>query len=129
LKHQTIEHIETLEHWDGGTATGYFDANTNEIHVLSGKDLEYRALFHERIHASRQNKLTFKFAKIFTDKPTMSFTFGMLICLAIVGVFTSIIPFLFTAGLFSFLVLCHSYEEYVADKLTVQSCKAIKRGD
>jgi fatty acid desaturase len=119
--------IESLETWTGGKATGYYQPFKNEIHVLRGKDLEHRALYHEKVHANRRDKRTAKFAQVFAVPIIPQLYFGLLMVLAVVGVFTSIIPFLVTAGMFLFFIVCHVYEEYIADSLTARNSNEIRK--
>ena len=134
MKHTPIEIKESLETWQGGKSTGYFDPFTNEIHYLKGADLEFRALFHERIHASRQEKLTFKFASLLAIPIIKNLLFGVALVLAVYALIAgpsilSAVPFLFVASLFGFLAFCHDYEENIADKLTIKSCQEIKHNN
>jgi hypothetical protein len=110
----------------GGKAGGYYEPSSDEIHILRGKDAEFRALLHEKIHASRRDKLTFKLAEVI-QTPTMTHMLtGIMLVLAVLAVFGSWIPFFFMASLFLFLLSCHAYEEYVADVTVQKSMKEIK---
>ncbi len=121
---------ETLETWKGGKADGYFEPLTNEIHILQGKDVEFRTEIHEKVHADRQNKLTFKLGSLLQISGVSQFIFAVMIILGIAGAATqALIPFFFIAGIFTVLIFCYMFEELRADQVMLKSMKEIKRGN
>jgi hypothetical protein len=123
---------ETLETYQGGKSNGYYEPFKNEIHILKGKDAEFRALLHEKVHAARKEEVSFKFASLLQVPALNYMMFGLLLIFAIYALFmakslANTIPFLFIAGIYSFFIGCVAYEEAVADKLTLKSAKAIRQ--
>jgi fatty acid desaturase len=120
--------METLETWKGGPkAVGYYQPFTNEIHILNSSDIFQRTLIHERCHALRREKTTFKLAQVFAFPAFNFILFSIMLLLAVVGVFSSLIPFLSVATIFICLLFCHIYEEYKADLMVSQTIKEIKK--
>lgn len=105
--------IDSLEVWDGGKANGYFDFETDEIHVLRGEDQEKRTQRHEEIHASRRNKATFRLAIAAKNLYVIVFFVGTCISLQALQL---IGPFFIAFFAYIFLVSCVFYEEYRAEK-------------
>jgi hypothetical protein len=121
---------DSLEDWKGGKSAGYYEPFLNEIHILKGKDIEFRTLLHEKVHASRKTKLTFKLASIIQIEMVRNTLFGIFTVLTAIGLLTAqYIPFLFMAIFFLFCLFCSAYEEYRADITTLKSMREIKRNE
>lgn len=124
---------DSLEHWNYGKASGIYNPFTDEIHVLKADDLYFRALMHEKIHAGRRSKITFRVGCLAQLPIVVNFLFAILIFLAVSGIIfqalsgfsfvTAFTPFLFSAGLFSTIMFCHAYEEMKADNITEQGMR------
>jgi hypothetical protein len=126
----TTEIFEKLETWKGGKATGYYDVARDEIHILKGRDTEYMSLFHERVHANRKDKLTFKIGASFQMPAMRVILFALFIATAISSLITlEILPLITTTSMYILMYACVAYEEMIATKLTKKSCTAIKGGD
>lgn len=123
---------EPLETWTGGNSNGYFSPYKNEIHILRAESLEQKVLIHEHIHASRQNKVTFKLASISAIPGINQILFAISIILAWYALITgdnilSLFPCFFVAALFLLFAGCNSYEEWQATSQTARACKELKK--
>jgi hypothetical protein len=127
----TKEIFDSLETWEGGKTFGYYEPFKDEIHILRSESMMFKVLLHERIHASRKDKLSFKLAEIIQIPVVAKFLFGIFIVLAIYGIYgntmLTAVPAIFIALLFTVLMGCITYEEYVADSLVARSVNQIKR--
>jgi hypothetical protein len=112
--------LHPLEEWDGGSSRGYYDFKTDEIHVLRGYDQERRTLLHEQIHASRRDKTTFRLAALAKNNLMNGGLVFLLVSLSIFGAFSSFSYFWGAATLYLGLWSCVIYEEYKAEKGTME---------
>lgn len=124
---------ESFETWKGGSANGYYEPKTNEIHILKGKDMELRCLWHESAHASRQHKLTFRIAKLLQTPLYRNVFFACLVVLGLLSVFAvkSAFPIVFSAYIATALFylstyFCAGYEEFQANLEAKRLTKHIK---
>ena len=126
--------IERLETWKGGRSNGYYEPFKDEIHVLKGVDIESRILLHERIHASRKDKITFKMASLLQIPAISNFLLGLLVLFSVfavvpvlldpsITVFYNAVPLFVIAGFFMYLNVCLTYEEEVANKAVMTSLR------
>ena len=126
MKNESPKKIyHTLEDYDGGVSNGYYDYFTDTIHLLRGKDLEFRTELHERIHAARRDKITFRLGTVFQIQPVMY------IFILAIGIITilSLVAAIALALIFLSLFACNLYEEYVANKAVIKSVKNLKKMD
>ena len=124
--------VDSLENWKGGKANGYYEPFKDEVHVLNGKDAEFRALIHEKTHQARRNHLSFKFASI-VQSPAFYIFLAAMVALAVYGALIatiqSLIPFFFFTATFIFLTGCSAYEEALANRAMNQSIKLIQQNE
>jgi uncharacterized Tic20 family protein len=126
----TKEFIDKLEKWEGN----YYNPETDEIHVLEGALLQYRALMHERAHAQRKNALTFKLSKLIVIPQVCFVLVGTLAMLAALTLtLNSALPLLTFGAVFLFLLSCVLWEEYKANEIMnyetnlLKNCKGDKK--
>lgn len=80
---------EPLNKWTGGQTLGYYEPETDTIHILlSDQDTMDKVLKHELKHRARRNKPTFKLAQILNTPSLKNLTYLFLMTLSIYGVLT-----------------------------------------
>lgn len=115
---------DPIENWKGGRSAGYYEPDTNEIHILKGTDHALEIEIHEGVHAQRCGLFTQRLAMLLKSKRRLSF--GLLIMLAAASPLITIYPFYALAAFTVSGVLCELYEEYVAITLTEKSVKEMR---
>ena len=99
------------------TANGWYEPQTDTIHVIEGAHLELRTLFHETAHAKRRNKLTFQLGSLTATPLYQTVLFAMIMLTGFLATFTYIFyPFLLLASLYLFCYACWNYEENIANR-------------
>jgi hypothetical protein len=118
----TKEFIDPIETW----SSNHYNPYTDEIHILQGNMLEYRALIHERAHAQRKNKATFKLAQT-VNIPVVTYLFiGALAILAASSLYFGVVPLLAFGAFYLFLLCCGGWEEYKANEITNYETNLLK---
>ena len=108
-----------LETWRYGVADAFYEPTRNEIHVLSPDDLYIKAMWHEREHHDRSNRLTFKLAMVMSTPALAVMLIGFFIVFSVYAVLsTNLIPALFTG--------CLQYEEYKANQGVLRELQRYK---
>lgn len=113
-----------LKEWDWGQATGYYDVQTDTIYILEGSSQEDLSILHEKVHAERRNKLSFKLACVVADTYFIFFAYFCLLggIFAVIGGFYLI--FLCGPILLAVLLILHKREEVIADREAKRRLKA-----
>jgi len=99
--------------WQGNQANGYYEVETDTIHVLKADDLEMRTIFHEQTHAQRKNHLTFKLASLVANPQINIMLLVMLAAIALT-IFISPYPMLLGGFFYAAITFLHIREENIA---------------
>jgi hypothetical protein len=121
----------SLSDWNYGQANGFFEPDTGLIHILEGSSVELRSIWHEQAHAARQNKFTFKLARLQNTPVFSNLLFWAIILTTAAKALTNYDFFLITAfilsGVFAVILVCQTYEERQAALTVTQKTKMFKR--
>jgi hypothetical protein len=104
---------EPLKTWQYGEKTGYYEPNTDTIHILlSDQDIMDKTLEHELKHRSRRNKPTFQLAILYNMPPLKNLMVLLMLVFGVYGFLAmNLVPFASIAIVYFLTFTAKIYEE------------------